>query len=311
MAKLIFSPNQYENYLITLISSALLFAGCSTDSNNIIPETPTPPAGDEKIEIKISPSITETRATDFGFESGDRIGLFVVNYSGSKPGTLANSGNYVDNMRFTYNGTWVPDTPIYWADNSTHADFYLYYPYADVKSVSAYPFSVRADQSTLDAYKASDFMTGKASDVTPTANTTVIPANHVMSRIVINLQAGNGFTAESLAAAKTSVKINGVKCSSTIDIATGKVTATGNATTVTPLFENNSYKALIVPQAVAEGNLITVNVDGRDFNLKKAFTFEGAKSHKFTVTLSKTSNGVNVSINPWNEDGIDNGGTAE
>lgn len=294
-----------------LIAGVAVFATSCSKSSPDEP-TPTPPEpGKEKIEIKISPAIAEARATDYGFETGDRIGLFVVNYNGSTPGTLANSGNYVDNMRFTYNGTWTPDTPIYWQDNTTRADFYLYYPYADVKSVNAYPFEVRADQSTEAAYKASDLMVGKAVNIAPTASATQIPVSHVMSRIMLYLEAGNGFTKESLAAATVSVKINGVKCSSTVNLTTGTATATGNPTSVTPLAVDNAYKALIVPQTVAEGNLITVTVDGREFNLKKGFTFVGAKSHKFTVTLSKTSNGVNVGINPWTDDGTDNGGTAE
>lgn len=295
---------------------ALALVGCSKESDSPTPtptptpDVPTPPVT-EKIEIKISPSVQESRATDYGFESGDCIGLYVVNYNGSAAGTLANSGNHVNNMRHTYNGQWTPDAAIYWLDDKTHADFYLYYPYADVKSVNAHAFAVKEDQSTEAAYKASDIMVGKTLNVSPTSSATIIPANHVMSRMVINLEAGNGFTKESIAASQVAVKINGVKCNSTVDIATGKVTATGDATAVTPLKEDNAYKALIVPQAVEEGNLITVTVDGRDFNLKKAFTFESAKSHKFTVTLSKTSNGVNVNINPWAEDGVDNGGTAE
>ena len=294
-----------------LIAGVAVFATSCSKSSPDEP-TPTPPEpGKEKIEIKISPAIAEARATDYGFETGDRIGLFVVNYNGSTPGTLANSGNYVDNMRFTYSGTWTPDTPIYWQDNTTRADFYLYYPYADVKSVNSYPFEVRADQSTEAAYKASDLMVGKAVNIAPTASATQIPVSHVMSRIMLYLEAGNGFTKESLAAATVSVRINGVKCSSTVNLATGTATATGNPTSVVPLAADNAYKALIVPQTVAEGNLITVTVDGREFNLKKGFTFVGAKSHKFTVTLSKTSNGVNVGINPWTDDGTDNGGTAE
>lgn len=266
----------------------------------------------DKVEIKISAAVSDSRATDTGFDAGDVVGLYVVNYRNNAPGSLAASGNHVDNMAFTYNGTWTPTSPIYWLDNETHADFYLYYPYnSAVASVDAYPFSVKPDQSTLAAYKASDFMTGRAANVSPTASATNIAAGHAMSRIVINLSAGNGFTAESLAAAVKTVKINGVKCDATINLATGAVTATGSATTVTPLLADNVYKALIVPQSVAEGNLITVNANGRDFNLKKAFEFVGGKSHKFTVTLSKTSNGVNVTINPWGEDGTDNGGVAE
>lgn len=259
----------------------------------------------------ISPAVAESRATDFGFETHDCVGLYVVNYNGSTPGTLLNTGNHVDNMRFTYSGVWTPDTPIYWKDNTTHADMYLYYPYSSVKSVTAHNFDVKADQSNEASYKASDFMMGKVTDVAPTASAIKIPVNHLMSRIIINVEPGNGFTKESLAKAKVSVKINGLKCGSQINLATGAVTATGSAVPVTPWFVDNSYKALVVPQTVAEGNLITINIDGRDFNLVKGFTFESTKSHTFNVTVSKTSNGVNVSINPWLEDGNDNGGVAE
>ena len=107
------------------------------------------------------------------------------------------------------------------------------------------------------------------------------------------------------------MKINGIKTQATVDLATKAVTPTGTATSITPLKENGSYKAIIVPQTVAQGNLVTVTVDGRDYNLQKAFTFESGKRHKFTVTLSKTSNGINVDIDDWEDDGTDNGGTAE
>lgn len=66
-----------------------------------------------------------------------------------------------------------------------------------------------------------------------------------------------------------------------------------------------------MPQTVADGNLITITADGRDFNLQKGFTFESGKNHNFTITLSKTSAGVNVNITPWIDDDADNGGTAE
>lgn len=286
---------------------ALLVAGCSGGSDE---PAPTPPDS-KKVEIKINPSVADARATDYGFEKGDHVGLYIVNRTDGVLGTLLNSGNYVDNMRFTYDGTWIPDNVLYWKDEKTHADFYLYYPYTNVSSVKAHPVALQSDQSTEAAYKASDFMVGKTMDVAPTAAATIISVSHVMSRIIISLEAGNGFTKESLAASNVSVKINGIKCNSTVDLSTGEVTPTGNPTTVTPLFSDNTYKALIVPQTVGEGNLISVTVDGREFNLKKEFTFVGSKSHKFTVTLSKTSSGVNVNINPWTDDGIDNGGTAE
>lgn len=300
---------------ITLLI-ALAMCACSSDNDNeqkVQDQNTEPKIWPIKISTTVS-DIIDTRATDFAFETGDEIGLYVVNHnSDGTPGTLMPQGNHVNNMRFTYvNGSWTPDTPLYWQDNNTYADFYLYYPYrATVSSIGAMPFSVNADQSTEAAYKAGDLLIGSTYDVASTDQAVSITAKHVMSQMLITVVAGNGFTDGSLDKANVAVKINGVKTQSTVNLATATVTATGTTTTVTPLKADGSYKALIVPQSVAQGNLITVTVDGRAYNLQKSFTFIGGKRHRFTVTLSKTNNGINVNIDQWEDDGTDNGGTAE
>lgn len=300
-------------YFLIGILSTYLFACCSSDSvNETVP--PTPPT--EKLPINISTSVS-SRATDLAFEVGDKIGLYVVNHKADgSAAALQVSGNHVDNMQYTYNSTWTPATQTYWIDNSTHADFYLYYPYtSSITSIDAMPYSVKANQSQLSDYKAGDLMIGKTIDVAPTQLSVKIEAKHVMSQMTINLVAGNGFTDATLAAAKISVKVNKLKTKATANLATGAVTAIGDEADIIPYkVANNSYKAIVVPQLVGEGNLITINVDGRDFNLPKTsnFTgFEAGKKHNFNVTLSKTSNGVNVNITKWEDDGNDYGGTAE
>lgn len=303
----------HDLLFLSLITGSIL-SGCSNEpGNNNIPSIPPEPTPNQsqKMEIKINPSITQTKATDNGFESGDCIGLYVVNYNGNTPGSLQNSGNHVDNMRHTYSGVWTPDSKIYWADNATYADIYMYYPYTAVSSVSAMPFLVKADQSNEANYKASDLMIGKASNITPTESAVSIVAHHVMSRISISIEAGNGFTNESLAKGDVTVKINGIRTEASVNIANASVSAAGNPTNIIPFKSNGSYRALLVPQTVESCNLITVTVDGKDYNLQKGFTFEGGKNHNFTVTLSKTSTGVNVTIGAWDNDGTDNGGTAE
>ena len=284
---------------------------CSTDGGGVTPDIPTPePPVSEKKEIRINTSVTPvTKVTDTAFETGDCIGLYVVNRTGD--GTLKNTGNHVDNMRFSYSGTWTPDTPVFWNDN-TRADLYAYYPYRKgISDVRAVDVEVRTDQSTLEAYKASEVLTGEARDVAPTETTVAVGMRHAMSQMLIDVTPGNGFTAEQLSGAAAKVTINGLRTSAVLDIAEGKVTAKGDTKTITPLLSEGTYKALVVPQTVEECNLITVNVEGGDYNLKKAFTFEAGKSHRFTVTVSKTSSGINVNIDGWETDGRDNGGVAE
>lgn len=301
---------------IHLLSALVLSLSSCSQGNNDSPISPEPlpdsdPKPTSKLEIKINPSFDDTRVTDYGFEQNDQIGLFVVNYEGDAPGLLLNTGNHVDNICFTYTGEWNPDAPIYWKDDITHADMYLYYPYTQVTSVNALSFNVKENQSTEADYRSSEFIYGKAENVAPTSEVTHISGRHIMSHISIALKAGNGFTKESLEESDVSVKINDIQTASIIDLATGMVTAAGSRKEITPWLDHDVYKALLVPQTVADGDLITVTVDGRDFKLKKGFTFESGKNHNFTITLQKTSNGINVDIIPWDDDNVDNGGVAE
>ena len=283
---------------------------CGGSGDPAVPDTPTPDKPNEKLPISISTSIT--RATETAFESGDKVGLFVVNRNADgSAATLNTSGNYVDNMLYTYTNVWTPATEIYWKDDKTHADFYLYYPYRQqVESVTAMPFSTKADQSAEADYKAGDLLIGSTLNAAPSSSAVRIETKHVMSLVDIVIKPGAGFTESTLAAANVRVSLNNIKTSATADLATAAVTATGAASTVTPYYDGTAYHAIIAPQQVAEGNLITVNVDGRDFNLAKAFTFQSGKRHTFTVTLDKTSSGVNVTIGAWENDGNDNGGSA-
>ncbi len=310
--------HQFRKLTIVCSAVSVMFAmsACSGGAGSSLdPEPePTPVKPTEKLSINISTSLT-TRATDTAFEAGDGIGLFVVNYNADgTQAALKVTGNHVDNMKYTYNGTWTPATQTYWKDDVTHADFYIYYPYQTINSVDNLSFSVKADQSAVADYKAGDLLIGKTTNVAPTQNAVKIDAKHVMSQMVITLVAGNGFTESSLAAAQVAVKINRLKTQVAANLSTGVVTAKGDDVDITPLKEQGSYKAIIVPQTVGDGTLVTVNVDGRDYKLAKSsnFTaFEAGKKYKFTVTVSKTSNGVNVNITKWEDDGIDYGGTAE
>ncbi len=300
-------------FFIIGLLSIVLFSCSSSDS---VIETEPPPTPTEKLPINISSSVSSS-AIDLAFEVGDSIGLYVVNHNADgSAAALQVSGNYVDNMQYTYNTTWTPATQTYWIDNSTHADFYLYYPYtSSVTSIEAMPYSVKANQSQLSDYKSSVLMIGKAIGVAPKLSPVRIEAKHVMSLITINLVVGNGFTHASLAAAKVSVKVNKLKTKATANLVTGALTAIGDDTDIIPFkVANNSYKAIVVPQAVGEGNLITVNVDGRNFDLPKTTNFRGfeaGKKYIFNVTLSRDTSGVNVNITKWEDDGNDYGGTAE
>lgn len=300
-----------KHFILSLAALSCLVS-CTSGDDEIIP-SPAPDPDPAPVTIPINISMNGwTRVTDTDYESGDKVGIYVVNYQGSSAGALQSSGNHVDNMCFTYTDNWTPESDIYWQNETTKADFYCYYPYGTPSDITAHPFSVKTDQSQQADYKASEFLWGKASGVSPTANAVPIITNRSMSNMLIYVAPGKGFTEETLAAATKSVRICNVKSSATVDLRTGVATATGSATEIIPYNEGTYYRALLVPQTVADGsNLITITVDGVDYTLAKGFTFKANTQHKFTVTVNKASSGVDIGVGNWEVDDTDNGGAAE
>lgn len=321
--------NKLLNKCLYIAVVNIFLLACSSGAENGVDDEPTPPQPEKptvRIPIGISTSIT--RVTETAFESGDRIGLYVVNRNDDgSHNDLKPSGNYVDNMRYTYSYSawspdetvyWTPDETVYWKDNKTCADFYLYYPYqAAHVNENSMVFKVEADQSNVNSYNNSDVMVGSTMNVAPRQTTVHIALKQVMSRVAIVLKPGEGFSDASLAASDVKVTLNIPAVSANIDLATGEVEPIMNydgesltMTPMTPYKDGNVYRVIVVPQEVAQTNLIKVNVGGSDFLFSKDFNFESGKSYTFNVTITKESSGLNATITGWDSDGVDYGGTA-
>ena len=241
----------------------------------------------------------DTKATDTAYEEGDQIGVF-VSYSVS----LEATGAYVANKKFTYSGgAWTSDSDIYWKDKTTSANFYVYAPYSGVSSASALNFNVKADQSSIANYKASDFLWGKKASVSPTEDVVALSTRHIMSNIIITLQPGEGFTADEFASATKAVTLGNVKTGADINLGTGEVTAKGDAGSVTPYFGGESWRAVVIPQTVSgQAVLVTVVVNGVSYSLARPFTFRSGIQHKMNVAVNKLTNGLTVTIEDWTPD---------
>ena len=120
--------------------------------------------------------LSVTRVNDNGFCDGDVMGVYIVDYDGTTPGTLQPSGNRGDNVRHTFDEEaykWSSAYDLYWKDKHTHIDVYGYYPFGSPESIEAYPFTVERDQSTttdskgMGGYEASDFLWGKVATLRP------------------------------------------------------------------------------------------------------------------------------------------------
>ena len=270
--------------------------------------TPTPEPKPEPELVPIQIATTMTRATDYAFETGDDVGLFVVN----QPSDLQTSGNHVDNCKFTFDGAkWNAGKEIYWQDATTKADFYCYYPYtSSVSSITAFPFQISPNQSTESGYKVSDLMWGKVDGVSPTPDPVVISVNHSMSCLIVKLKAGTGWKEDDIKDAE--VTLCGLRTSSLINLADGTVTADGGATEMKPMQVGAGiFKALVVPQKVSDSELVRVKVGTNSYSLKTSIDLKSGRQHTCTVVINRTGEGINIGIGPWETDDIDYGGSVE
>lgn len=268
----------------------------------------TEKAGPDNDPVPIRISTTVTRATDNAFESGDRVGLFVVN----QPKSLTLGGNYVDNLRFTFDGAnWNAEKQIFWIDDTTKGDFYCYYPYtSSVRSVDAFPFEVSQDQSGENGYKASDFFYGRVLGVSPTPDPISITMNHSMSSLIVKLKAGTGWKDDDLKVAE--VKLCGLKTSAVINLENGEVKARGTESDIkTNAIGGGSFRALVVPQEVKDAELVKIKVGDNSYSLKTTINLQSGRQHTCTVTLNRAGEGIRIDVGPWDIDDVDYGGSVE
>ena len=153
---------------------SLVLAGCSS----LKEESGT--AGKEKIKFSATIGSYQVKATDTAFEQGDAIGLF-ADYPIEGVWNLPMTWN---------NGSLTTEAPVYWG-SSQYVDqaslFVAYYPYdAALEELYLNTFTVQEDQTTHEAYTASDLMI--ASTLAAPADGTVnLNFIHRMTKLVISV----------------------------------------------------------------------------------------------------------------------------
>ena len=307
---------------------AALFVGCTQDLNEVIA-----PEG-EQLPIQLFSSINQTtasRVNDEGFCNNDGIGIYVVNYQNGAPGTMQSEGNQVDNVRYVYNESenkWTPDYPVYYYDKITPVDIIGYYPYVSkIDNVNTYSFEVAKDQSTdaanglMGGYEASDFLWGKAENISPTASRVNITFNHKMAGVQVELAEGTGWAENEWSGLDKQVLVSNTIRKATIDLANGDITPVGDVPTTgtVPAKSGDGWRAVVVPQSVgASVALLNITVDGTPYVYRKnsAYEYLSGKLHKFTIEVSKKSESglafklVGEAITAWESETITHDGTA-
>ena len=245
-----------------------------------------------------------TRASDYGFVTGDRMGIYIVDYENGSPGSLAASGNRASNVLYTFDGdknVWNAPLEIYWRDNQTPVDVYGYYPGMNaVSDPAAYRFEVSWQQNVLPQegeisnYESSDLLWGKAEKVQPTTDQIVINYHHQLAGVCVTLKKGDGMTDTEWGKVDKTVQVDNTIRTCDFNLQTATLTLVGSADRNIQMLPQSSdrYRAVVIPQTVEAGkSLISITIDGQTYShtLTTPMKYVGGKMHNFTLTVNKSA----------------------
>ena len=278
-----------------LILSALAIAlSCAKTSVEVI----------EPSEMILSPIFPgdAVKATAAGFESGDRIGIYITKYKDDTPSPLQIGGNWGSNLTLSYNGTnWALDPKVYWEDGKF--DIYGFYPKMEVSSVDALPFHVASDQTVsggvegMSAYEASDFLWAKAKGVTQTG---VVPMafQHKMCKVNVVLVKGEDYEGELPEDAI--VYIHSTITEAWIDLSSGDVVIDNHRPTTSIKARKAAlghFEAIVAPLRLSNRVPLVEVVCGQvSYLFESTVIFKSGMQHSITITLSDNPEKVAIDI---------------
>ena len=241
----------------------------------------------------IHPDAIATKATETEFEAGDKVGLYVVEF----PAPLQVSGNYVNNLMATFNGSqWTGESGLRWPSAESTCDIYAYYPFMDVSSITAAPFSVLLDQS--EGYGACDFLWGKVTSQTYTTEAIPLQFNHKLSKVTLKLVKSDTYVGDLPTDAI--FYVHSTVPDATVDLTTGSVTKDpyGTARAITcHKIDDATYEAVIIPQRLSSRTpLFEMVANGVSYLVEGSFNFKPGVNYTFNVTLNTSTESIRIEI---------------
>lgn len=285
--------------LFTTLLAATSLSSCSKE----------PHEKDEVEDLSISLNVTvnaPTKATGTTFDSGDAIGLSVVQWQEDKEQNLT-AVRQEDNVKFANTSAgFVSTSGAYFPDKTSKNTFYAYYPWNAQgirQGTSLLPISVLEDQQDK-GYTNSDYMIAITRNVTPNSRAVPLVFSHILSKVSLVVVAGEGCTLEELALAK--IRLNGFFTQTEYDLDKNAFGASKQRKQILPngvLRETDGtltgLQAIVIPQTRNSGeSLFYFEIAGRTLAYKPSapFIFEPGKEHTFTVTVVMKDMGPQIEV---------------
>mgnify|MGYP002521038908 FL=1 len=285
-------------FALALLAGAMV--SCSTDDT-------TPSTQNSKVAVQFNGGINvSSRAVDAQWTANDRIGIFMIGANDVLSADAIKEA--VDNVCYQTDGsnTFSPISggkTIYFPIDGD-VDFYSYYPQT---TVNDYKVSLNvADQGNQEAI---DFMYATKKGCNKSVPQVTLNFSHQLSKLVLDVQPGNGLTEDDLD--KLTIKVKDQNSTATYNLVDGLISNEGTPTDITlkRTVAGKKYEAILLPTTEEKRVLEFDLNNGYDAPFVWTMPVKlkgGSKYHYTKVKLSRTAAEVSGTIEPWNEVKDDN-----
>ena len=255
-----------------------------------------------KVAVQFTGGISvDTRAAGQAWADGDKIGIFMIEAGKTLSADAISEG--VDNVCYQSNGSkaFSPisggKTIFFPIDGDV--DFYSYYPQTTVND-----YKVALNMTNQTSQEAIDFMYAKKTGCNKATPQVDLKFNHMLSKLVLNVQPGNGLTEDDLNKLKVTIKDQNT--TGTFNLADGTISGEGNPDNIQmkAVQVGKIYEAILLPTASTIREIVFDLNNGYDapFVWKMDSDLKGGNMYNYTtVKLTRTGVELSGTIKPWNE----------
>ena len=285
-------------FALALLASAMV--SCNTEDT-------ASTTANGKVAVQFTGGISvDTRAAGQAWADGDKIGIFMIEAGKTLSADVIKEG--VDNVCYQTSGSsaFSPisggKTIFFPIDGDV--DFYSYYPQTTVND-----YKVALNMANQTSQEAIDFMYAKKTGCNKATPQVDLKFNHMLSKLVLNVQPGNGLTQDDLNKLKVTIKDQNT--TATFNLADGVISGEGNPANIQmkTVIVGKKYEAILLPTKSTTREIEFDLDNGHDapFVWKMDQELKGGNLYNYTtVKLTRTGVELSGTIKPWNEVKNDN-----
>lgn len=297
----------FRLFALLTLATATLLAGCNNESDNT--PAPTPVAARFTSTI----AAMQTRVAGTAWTPDDRIGINAIDAATLAPVPFFNNTPYVTTQG---DGVFIHDGgKAFYFQPGQYVTFYAYYPYRPDATGTTLYFATDSEMQKPENQPQYDILYAKA-DANADNPDVKLQFSHVMSRIVLNFQPGQGIAS----LADIDYTISGLYLQGKVDIIGGGATSTTTApediTLSVPYADAGMSSPLILYPQYGNNNItLKLTMRGTDYtatfllplNPEGTHDLKPGYSYSYDVIVSNKSMTVSqATTTPWGDGGSEN-----